>query len=712
MKLALTLLVALFGPLATAIGAGPQAATTSAFSISSPFITISVAQTGAYKIASSSTNWTFAGTVGHPLSGISKSSGTDSIDSYQEISFSYVDGTGASRGGGLRTYATRPAVLFIDSYQSAASNTSPFPRLKTYPQNLYHLTYRYAFAQPTFVGYGADSPWVFFDALKNTFVLSTASDFMIAATTKATNGAIASGITSAITTLPAGFAHETLLVIGQGINVTFAAWGHALTDLQNKHRPSNDVDVTLNTLGYWTDHGATYYYNYDPNLGYAGTLLAVRNSFQQAGIPLGYMQLDSWWYPKGSADTWSYHSGGIYTYTADATLFPQGLSGFQQQLGLPLLTQATYIDSSSPYRTEFTMAGNVSTDPRYWAQIAAYLQGSQVVSYEQDWLATRALPPTNLTDPNAFMNNMAAAMGADQITLQYSTALPRHFLQSSLYDNATTVRVSGDRFASNRWTNFLYASDLSGTLGIWPWSDVFMSAETDNLLLATLSAGVVGVGDAIGAESASNLFQTIRSDGVIVKPDAPIVPTDDVFEADAKGLNVPMVGTAYSDFGAGMRAMYLFAYARGSDTTATFTPSALGITGDAYVYNYFAHAGTVVRSRSAFTDTVTAGSYYIVVPIGPSGIGFLGDAGKFVSLGKKRVSQLSDTGSLHANVAFASGEAAVTLYGYSPTLPVVTATDGTVGAVGYNSSTHLFNVAVAPGADSAAVITLAQSGGG
>ena len=75
------------------------------------------------------------------------------------------------------------------------------------------------------------------------------------------------------------------LVIGQGINSTLSTWGHAMTDLQGKTWPANDADATLNYLGYWTDHGAAYYYTYDTSLGYTGTLLAVKNSFSNEGIP-------------------------------------------------------------------------------------------------------------------------------------------------------------------------------------------------------------------------------------------------------------------------------------------------------------------------------------------------------------------------------------------------------------------------------------------
>lgn len=677
-------------------------------SISSPYLTVTVKATGFYTILVQSPAWTFSGRIGHPLSNITVTSGSDGVGPYQEIDFNYVDSNSASRGGGIRAYNSCPVALFVDRYLSTAPNTTPFPKLSTYPANLSHLDYQYAFAQYTYTKFAADSPWIFFDGQGNTFILSPASNFMITSTSKTLSGVIKSGINPAITTLPAGFVHQTFLVVGQGINNTFQIWGHVMTSLQGKTRPPSDDGVTLNTLGYWTDAGSTYYYHYDPNLGYAGTLLAVKNSFQQAGIPLGYMQLDGWWYPKGSTATWSNQKGGIYTYTADPTLFPNGLGAFQQQLGVPVLTQAKYIDASSPYRSQYTMSNNVSTDPNYWNMVANYLQSNGAVTYEQDWLSNQALPAMNLTAPDAFMNNMADAMSTAGLTMQYCMALPRHFLQSSMYNNLTSIRVSGDRFSSARWDTFLYASELASALGIWPWGDVFMSSETDNLLLSTLSAGIVGVGDPIGAESATNLLQTIRADGVIVKPDEPIVPIDSTYLQDAQALNQPMVASTSTDFGSGMKALYVFAYARATNTpaTASFTPASLGLPGSVYVYNYFTGTGTVVPAGATFTDTVSSGSYYIVVPIGPSGIGFLGDKGKFVPWGKKRISQLTDTGSVQAIITFVKGESSLTMYGYAPSQPNVTAIDGTVGTVTYNSATGIFSYPVAPGPDGAATVTM------
>ena len=48
----------------------------------------------------------------------------------------------------------------------------------------------------------------------------------------------------------------------------------------------------------------------------------------------------------------------------------------------------------------------------------------------------------------------------------YCMPLPRHFLQSTLYSNVVTSRVSDDRFAPAKWNDFLYASLLAQAVGL------------------------------------------------------------------------------------------------------------------------------------------------------------------------------------------------------------------------------------------------------
>jgi hypothetical protein len=276
--------------------------------------------------------------------------------------------------------------------------------------------------------------------------------------------------------------------------------------------------------------------------------------------------------------------------------------------------------------------------------------------------------------------------------------LPRHVLQTVEYPNVTSMRVSDDRFDRNRWDTFLYTSRLANALGVWPWSDVFMSTERDNLLLSDLSGGIVGIGDALGAENADNLRHVMRSDAVLVKPDAALAPTDQSIIAEAsQGSQSPMVASTFTDHD-GMRALYVFAYARNGGTeSVSVSPASLGLSGSAYAFDYFNGDGQLVDAGGSFTKTVSDGTYVVVAPVGPSGIAFLGDSGEFAPLGRKRISHLSDDGSVKATVEFASGEQAVTLFGYAPTPPSASATSGgSTDEVVYDATTHRFTVSVHP----------------
>jgi hypothetical protein len=651
---------------------------------------------GSWQVSDPARAWTFSGSVGVPVTDADVASGHDRVGDYREIRFSYQpDGAQPDRRrGGIRVYADTPVALFTMTCLADAPNTAPFPAISGYPALPYRQSYSGLFGNPQFntLADAADSPWLFFDGNADAFLVSPASHFQQASTTMGAAGTISAGILPSIATLPAGFTQQTLLTTGSGISSVYRQWGSALTRITGKTRPASDDGIMLDKIGYWTDHGAAYWYNFDPSLGYAGTLQAVAAEWAAKGIPIGYMTLDSWWYPKGPNAQWADRADGEYLYEADPALFPDGLAAFRERLGLPLVTHARWIDTSSPYRSQYAISGNVITDPRFWQDRMSYLRGSGVVSFEQDWLAQNAQPAYNLTDPDAFFGNMAASAAANGITIQYCMPLPRDYLQAARYGNVTNIRVSNDRFNRNRWDPFLFASQLAASIGVWPWSDVFMSTETKNLVLSVLSGGPVGVGDPLGHVSKAGIMQAARPDGVLIKPDAPIVPTDQTYIGEAAGQTPPMVAATHTDHD-GLRSAYVFAYARQpAGQTATFTARQLGIDGAAYVYDYFAGQGALVPADGSYSATVTSGSYYIVVPVSSSGIAFLGDAGKIVSLGAKRITRLDQAhGSVHATVAFATGEEPVTLHGYAAAAPAAHARSGTAGPVTYDPATGLFS---------------------
>jgi hypothetical protein len=666
--------------------------------------TVTLLANGAYSIYLPSPGWTFSGTVGVPVSNLAISSGMDAVGGlYNEIDFDFV--TDAPRHGAIRTYLSTRSVLFTSSLPAGGPNTFSFPALTGYPAGLHTIAFAGTFGFPTFQGSDTESPWVAFDSSYHTAILSPATHFMVASTGTA-NGTLASGISSQIASLPAGFTQQTLLVIDDGIGHTFDTWGNLLTGVTGKVRPANDGDVTLSHLGYWTDAGSSYYYKTAPGLSYQDTLSAVKAGFDQSAIGLGYMQLDSWFYPKGSSDNWTSMSGGIYEYQAATPPFSSSLSTFQSSLGIPLVTHARWIDPASPYFQQFAMSGQVSIDPAYWKQVASYLASSGVAAFEQDWLFSQASTAYNLTDGDAFLDNMANSMSPLRIGVQYCSGTARHFLQASKYSNVTSIRTSEDRFNPSRWWHFVYASRLASAVGAFPFSDVLFSSETGNLLLATLSAGPVGVGDAIGSLNGKNLRQVVRRDGVIVKPDVPAVPIDSSFWNDSNSAQLPVIAATYSDFG-DLRAWYLFAFAQGTNTQATFHLADAGVTAPVYLYDYFHGTGNLVSPGDSVNLDATTFNYQIAAPIGPSGIAMVGDAGQFVSLGKKRITELTDDGAVHITVAFAPGEMERTLLGYSPLDLSSSASTGHTSKPVRDPYTGLFRVKVRPGSGGTATIRIA-----
>ena len=106
-------------------------------------------------------------------------------------------------------------------------------------------------------------------------------------------------------------------------------------------------------------------------------------------------------------------------------LLPRACRVFSSSLGIPLITHARWIDASSPYRNALQDVGQCGdwtrptgiTWPDIWPT-------SGVATYEQDWLDDKAQPDFNLTDAEAFLDNMAAAMAAAQ-SHACNTAWPR-----------------------------------------------------------------------------------------------------------------------------------------------------------------------------------------------------------------------------------------------------------------------------------------------
>lgn len=675
-------------------------------SIQNAAIRVSFNSSGAYTITDTSTHWSLTGNLPEKPASIRVTSATDSLGAYKEIDARYQNG---ARTAAIRLYRNRAAVLFLDEHKAAAPNSQPFPQFTALPADLYRFSYAVkTFAPFEFGKLGSQGPWILFDSTRDTMVLSPADNYLVADLTASPSGQAQSGIDPQITTLPAGFTHRTLLTFGHGINHTLNAWGADLQSLNDKPRVPNDAGVMLKKFGYWTDHGAIYYYKFDPALGYEGTLLAVRDQYKKLGVPIAYLQLDSWWYPKAKGNTLEHGSAdnGALIYRANPKIFPNGLDAFHQQLGLPMVTHARWFSPLSPYRKEYRFSKNVIIDPRFWNSTAEYLHKGGVTVYEQDWLNDNARPAIKIAQSHAFLADMAHAMARENIAIQYCMPLPGYYLASTQFANLRTIRVSDDRFERARYNDFLYGSELAHAVGLWPWSDVFMSDELENLVLSTLSAGPVGVGDALGKIDAANLKRVMRADSVILKPDTPLVPIDATYLADAAAEAShrqpgPMLAMTRTNFGSATED-YVFAYPRNGSGDAhsagtTVPLRELGIHSPVYAWNWQTQQGEIVPANGSINMQYANGwAYDVLAPVNKRGIALLGDTSKIVPLARQRFAAVSNNGAIHATILFATREKSVALTGYSTHKPRVRARRGSISDLHYDATAHTFTFNVSP----------------
>jgi len=159
-----------------------------------------------------------------------------------------------------------------------------------------------------------------------------------------------------------------------------------------------------------------------------------------------------------------------------------------------------------------------------------------------------------------------------------------------------------------------------------------------------------------------------------------------------KDAGSPIVAAARTRH-AGAIISYLFAFVpSGEPRTVRISSAALGYSGPVYAYNYFEGFGRFLEPSDTHEFTASEdGSYWIVVPLGGSGVAFLGDAGKFVSMARTRIVQMHDSGTLAARIVLSEGETRLRLFGFARAQPNVRAVRASIDNLAYDSRTGLFH---------------------
>jgi hypothetical protein len=174
--------------------------------------------------------------------------------------------------------------------------------------------------------------------------------------------------------------------------------------------------------------------------------------------------------------------------------------------------------------------------------------------YEQDFLWTQyeIVPElrTNATFADDWLEAMADAAEAHNLTIQYCMPYPRDYIASTRHRAVTTIRATDDYKPNNRNWRIARQSLLAHAVGILPFKDTFLSGSSAEVgaanpgpelspelhaLVSTLSGAMVGPGDGPHMANRTVLMRSCMLDGILLKPDRPAVPIDAAWGSNDPG---------------------------------------------------------------------------------------------------------------------------------------------------------------------------------
>jgi hypothetical protein len=436
-------------------------------------------------------------------------------------------------------------------------------------------------------------------------------------------------------------------------------------------RPGAYRDALGRRLSYWTDNGAAYWYRTEPPRTAAGTVVAAVDDLRARDVPVGAVQLDSWFYPHRvlrpfDTDEWVVPPTGLERWEPRADVLPDGIGALRDALGgPPLVTHIRHLSSSSPYVEQFEcwVDGEQAhpTGGDYYEALLDQAASWGVEVFEHDWLVECFLGVRGLRAApgraRAWQEGLDRAAGERGMTLQWCMPSPADLLQTTTLRNVTSVRTSGDHGylvgPGVLWSWFCYVNVLARALGLWPFKDVFRTdhgRRDESLmeaLLAALSGGPVGLGDRVGGTDVALVRPTCRGDGLLVKPDAPVAAIARCFARHVVLAGGHMVATTHSDHPAG-RWVYAVAFNprdrdrpdRGDE--APVPAAELGAGADHVVWDWRARSFVESPDWSLAYGPLAWG-YRVLCPRTPSGIAVVGDPDVFATAGRGRIHDVRST---------------------------------------------------------------------
>ncbi len=484
--------------------------------------------------------------------------------------------------------------------------------------------------------------------------------------------------------VPAGFSTSLAVLAGDSPRLLLERWADLLDPVP---RRAVDADTLGRQVSYWTDNGAAYWYRTEPPRTVTETVTDAVAAVEAAGVRVGAVQLDSWFYPHETTrpfdtDEWIVPPSGLVDWAPRADILPDGIGPLRDGVaGRPLVTHCRHLSSRSPLVDRFDcwIDGDHAhpTGDDYYEHLLDRAVGWGVETFEHDWLVECFLGVRGLRAApgraRAWQEGIDRAAADRGLTLQWCMATPADFFQAATLGRVTSIRTSGDHGylvgPGFLWAWFCYTNALARALRLTPFKDVFASggehAEVEALLSA-LSTGPVGLGDAIGTTDPLIVARTCRADGTIIRPDVPIAAVDACFRQHAVARPVPLVAECHTDHEAGRWLQVFCANTyrgdepiRGSVDLGPAWPTDPVIALDL-------RTGAVTRPARGWPVELdpAAWTHHLLAPVLAGDLAVFGDISKHAPVGRSHITSVATSGD-GVEVAVAGGGEDVVVHGWA-----------------------------------------------
>ncbi len=451
----------------------------------------------------------------------------------------------------------------------------------------------------------------------------------------------------------------------------------------------------------------------------AGSVVAALDDLRAHDVPIGAVQLDSWFYPHTDlrpfdTEEWIVPPSAMVAWEPREDVLPEGIGNLRKRLGSPpLVAHIRHLSALAPIADDVPVYRDgpyaVPADAQGYERWLDQCVTWGVETFEHDWLVEVSFGVRALRDhpgrARVWQEHIDCAARERGVTLQWCMGTPADFAQTTALTQVTSVRTCGDHgyiaSAGQLWAWFCTTNALARSLGLMPFKDVFRtdpdiagSTGEPEALLSALSTGPVGLGDRVGHMDTTLVMRTCRADGVLIKAHTPIAATSASMFANAAFTGAVHVAECFSDQPAGRWGYVVAMHTNPSEdpVEGDIVLAELGDsapTNDVIAWDWRCHTVTrlgpdahvpVSLSREDWT-------YLVLAPVLSSGIAVIGDISKFVTAGDARL-EITETFGGVALVAKGAGEI-VTITGWAERAPTV---DG--APITHDPETGLWNVEV------------------